>query len=273
MTFKHRLVHVDSSARTAERMELAVQLALGGGARIAGLFAERQALGGSLVGRRSGERMAAAAQEARAAFEARTGAASLQADWWPLEPGEDAVLLGQLQVCCRYADVAIFGQRQPDQARLPEGAVEQAIFDSGRPVLVVPYAGHFPAIGRKVLVGWNGSREAARAVNDALPLLAAAESVLLLAFQRPVHTAPGGLPPLDVVAHLATHGVRATYQPVFIDPESLDAVDAALNHAFDAGCDLIVTGAHAQAGLSGPRAAAGTRKLLATMTVPVLFSH
>jgi len=273
MTFKHLLVHVDSSARSAERLELAVQLALRGGARLAGLFAEGQTLGGSLVGRRSGERMAEAAQEARAAFEARTGAAGLKADWWPLEPGEDAVLLGQLQVCCRYADLALFGQHQPDQARLPEGAVEQAIFNGGRPVLVLPYAGTFPSVGRKILVGWNGSRESARALNDALPLLAAAESVLLLAFQRAVRHEPGGLPPLDVVAHLAAHGVRADYQPVFIDPESLDAADAALNHAFDAGCDLIVTGAHAQAGLPGPRASATTRKLLATMTVPVLFSH
>ena len=139
-------------------------------------------------------------------------------------------------------------------------------------MLVVPYAGHFPSVGRKVLVGWNGSRESARAVNDALPLLASAESVLLLAFQREARAEPGGLPPLDVVAHLAAHGVQAVYQPVIVDPESLDAADAMLNHAFDGGCDLIVTGAHAQAGLPGPRAAASTRKLLATMTAPVFFS-
>lgn len=272
MTFKHLVVHIDSSARASERLELAVQLALRGGARLAGLFAEAQTLGGGLVGRRAPERMAAAAREARAAFETRTGAVGLRSEWWPLEASEDAVLLGQLQVCCRYADLAVFGQQPPDQARLPDGAIEQAIFHGGRPVLVIPYAGHFPSVGRNVLVGWNGSREAARALNDALPLLAAAESVLLLAFQREARPEPGGLPPLDVVAHLAAHGVRATYRPVLIDPESLDAADAMLNHAFEGGCDLIVTGAHAQSGLPGPRAAAGTRKLLATMTAPVLFS-
>ena len=272
MAFKHLVVHVDSSARATDRVELAIRLAQRGGARLAGLFAEAQVLGGGLVGRRAPERMAAAAREARAAFEARAGAAGLKSEWWPLEPGEDAVLLGQLQVCCRYADLAVFGQHQPDQARLPEGAVEQAIFNGGRPVLVVPYAGRFPSTGRNVLVGWNGSREAARALNDALPLLAAAESVLILAFQREARPEPGGLPPLDVVAHLAAHGVRAAYQPVIVDPESLDAADTMLNHAFDGGCDLIVTSAHAQGGLPGPRAAASTRKLLATMTAPVLFS-
>jgi nucleotide-binding universal stress UspA family protein len=271
MNLKHLLVHVDSSDRAAERMDLAVHLARRSGARLAGLFAEGQTLGGGLVGLRSPERMAAAAQAARAAFDAR--ATALPTEWWPLEPGEDAVLLGQLGICCRYADLAIFGQHQPEQARLPEGAIEHAVFQGGRPVLVVPYAGHFPSVGRKILIGWNGSREAARAVNDALPLLVEAESVLLLAFQREARAEPGGLPPLDVVGHLETHGVRAAYERVLIDPESLDAADAMLNRSFDSGCDLIVTGAHAQAGFPGPRAVASTRKLLATMTAPVFFSH
>jgi nucleotide-binding universal stress UspA family protein len=272
MSFKHLLVHVDSSARVTERLELAVQLAQRGGARLGGLFAEGQRLGGSLVGRRSPDRMASAAAEARAGFERRAAAAGLPADWWPLEPGEDAVLLGQLQVCCRYADLALFGQHEADQARLPEGAVEQAIFGGGRPVLVVPYAGRFATVGRRILVGWNGSREGARALNDALPLLTGAESVLVLAFQREVHPEPGGLPPLDVVAHLAAHGVPADYKAVRLDAESLDAADAMLNHAFDGGYDLVVTGAHALAGFPGPRTVASTRKLLATMTTPVLFS-
>jgi nucleotide-binding universal stress UspA family protein len=273
MGFKHLLVHVDASQRAAERLDLAVHLARPGGARLAGLFAEGQTLGGSLVGRRSPDRIAAAALEARTAFETRTLAAGLHSEWWPLESSEDAVLLNQLQLCCRYADLAIFGQHETGQARLPDDAVEHAVFQSGRPVLVVPYAGHFTSVGRKILIGWNGSREAARAVNDALPLLTAAESVLILAFQRGARAEPGGLPPLSVVDHLAAHGVRAVYEPVLIDPESLDAADAMLNRSFETGCDLIVTGAHVQAGLPGPRAGASTRKLLATMTAPVFFSH
>ena len=273
MTFKHLLVHVDSAPRAVERLELAIHLARQGSARLDGLYAEGQTLGASLVGRRSPDRMADAEREAHAAFETRLGAAGLEGHWWPLEPGEDSVLLGRLQVCCRYADLAVFGQHQADQARLPEGAVEDAVFQGGRPVLVVPYAGRFPSVGRQVLIGWNGSRESARAVNDALPLLAGAESVLLLAFQRASRLEPGGLPPLDIVAHLATHGIKAAYEPVIMDPESLDAADAMLNRAFDTGCDLIVTGAHDQAGFPGARAAGSTRKLLATMTVPILFSH
>ncbi len=273
MSFKHLLVHVDTSPRAGERLDLAVELARRGGARLVGLFAEGQTLGPGLVGRRAPERMAQAAGEARAAFDARLAGAGLASEWWPLEPGEDGPLLGQLQVCCRYVDLAIFGQHQPEQARLPEGAVDQAIFQGGRPVLVVPYAGRFATAGRRVLIGWNGSREAARAVNDALPLLAAAESVHLLAFQREPRAEPGGLPPLDVVAHLAAHGVQATYEQALVVAEGLDAADVMLNRSFETGCDLIVTGAHAQPGFPVARAGGSTRKLLATMTAPVLFSH
>lgn len=273
MALKHLLVHVDSSPRAAERLELSAALAQRCGARLGGLFAEGQTLGAGLVGRRSPERMAEAARAARAAFEARALAAGLQATWWSLEPAEDPVLLGQLPVCCRYVDLAVFGQHEAGQARLPESAVEQAIFLGGRPVLVVPYAGSFPTVGRRILVGWNGSREAARAVNDALPLLEAAESVQVLAFQREPRGQPGGLPPLDLMAHLAAHGVAASYEPVLIDPEGIDAADTMLNRSFDTGCDLIVTGAHAQQGLPGPRAAGSTRTLLSTMTTPVLLSH
>jgi nucleotide-binding universal stress UspA family protein len=140
-------------------------------------------------------------------------------------------------------------------------------------VLVIPYAGHFPTVGRKVLIGWNGSRESARAVNDALPFLAGAESVLLLAFQREARLEAGGLPSLDVAGHLEAHGIRAAYEKVIIDPESIDAADAMLNRSFDGGFDLIVTGAHAQAGFPGLRAAGTTRKLLGTMTAPIFFSH
>lgn len=273
MGLKHLLVHVDVSPRAAERLDLAAGLARRHGARLTGLFAEGSTLGASLVGARDRERMAQAAEEARAAFEAKAAAAGVEAIFWALEPAEDAQLLADLPVCCRYADLAVLGQPEPGQARLPEGAVDHVLFGAGRPALVVPYVGHYPAVGRKVLVGWNGSREAARALNDALPLLAGADEVWVVAFQRAPREGPGRLPRLDVTAHLAAHGVKARYDVVLIDPDGLDAADALLNRSFDEGCDLIVAGAHAQPGLSGPRAGGSTRSLLKAMTAPVLFSH
>lgn len=274
MTLKHLLVHVDSSRRAAERIDLAATLARRTEARLTGLFAESEVIGGSLVGRRSPEHMARAAEEARGGFEARARGAGLASDWWALEPAEYGPLMGQLEVCCRYVDLVVFGQHEGEQSRVPEGAIEHAIFHGGRPVLAVPAVGHYPDVGRRILVGWNGSREAARALADALPLLEAAEAVHVVALQRASHGGPPGpLPSLDIAAHLAAHGIAAKYERIVVDAEEIDAADMLLNRSFDLQTDLTVVGGYAQHGLPGPRAGASTRKLLASMTTPILFSH
>lgn len=273
MTFQHLLVHVDSSGRAPERIDLAIALARKSGALLVGLFAESETLGGSLVGRRTPDVVARAAAEARAGFEGRARSAEVRTGWWSLEPGEYGPLVGQIEVCCRYVDLAIFGQSGGEDRRLPDDAVDQAIFHGGRPVLVVPSVGHYPEVGRRILVGWNGSREAARAVGDALPLLERAEMVHVVALQRATHGgAPSALPPLDVLAHLAAHGIAAKYERVIVDEEEVDATDMLLNRSFDLQTDLTVVGGYAQH-LPGTRAAASTRKLLDSMTTPVLFSH
>jgi nucleotide-binding universal stress UspA family protein len=273
MAFKHLLVHVDSSRRAAERIDLAAALARRHGARLAGLFAETDTLGGSLVGRRSPDLMLRAAAEARADFEGRVRAAGLQAEWWPLEPAELGPLLGEVEICCRYADLAILGQPDREDGRAPEGILEHAIFGSGRPVLAVPAVGHYPDAGRRVLVGWNGSREAARALNDALPFLADADAVQVLSLQRSSRGGRSALPPVDVGAHLAAHGIVAKVERIIVDSEEIDVADVLLNRSFDLQTDLTVAGGYLQHGLPGPRAGASTRKLLESMTTPILFSH
>src|SRR5690606_18870663 len=97
---------------------------------------------------------------------------------------------------------------QPD----PEGGgspsagaiLEATLFTSGRPVLVVPYAGRFESVGSKVLIGWNASREAARAVNDALPMLGRAASVTVLTINPRIGPdGHGETPGADIALHLA----------------------------------------------------------------------
>ena len=79
-----------------------------------------------------------------------TGQAGVEAQWWPLEAGDYAQVVGGVAVCCRYADLAVFGQHDPADARVPEDLVEQVLLGSGRPLLVVPWAGHFPDVGKRV---------------------------------------------------------------------------------------------------------------------------
>ena len=115
--------------------------------------------------------------------------------------------------------------------------------DSGRPALVVPYIGAAPEPLRRILVAWNGSREAARAVHDALPFLLAAERTTVLivdpqAQGREVGEQPGA----DLAAHLARHGVRVEVKTV--PGGGLAAGDAILAQAADDGADLLVMGGY-----------------------------
>lgn len=269
MGLKDVLVHLDSGPRTAERLALATALAGRHGARLTGLFAESGSLGPSVVGRRDPEQVARAARDAQAFFEARAAEAGIAWRWWQLEAGEYADVVTATVVCCRHVDLAVFGQERGEGAPVPPGLVEHVIADSGRPVLVVPSIGRYPDAGRRVLVAWTGSREAARALNDALPLLERAESVRVLSLQLPREGVPGGLPPLSVVEHLRVHGVEATYERSIVG--DLAAVDQVLNRASDEGADLTVIGAYGLHGSPFKRTET-TRAILETMTTPVLLS-
>ncbi len=271
MELKDVLVHIDSGSRAVERLDLAIALARRNGARLTGLFAESLNVGTSLVGRRDPDTVARAAREARALLEARAAAAAVTTQFWQVELGEYADVVGAVVTCCRYVDLAVFGQRHGDDAPVPEGLVERVIAGCGRPVLVVPSAGHYAEIGRHVLVAWTGSREAARALNDALPILARAEKVTVLSLQVPnENRVPGGLPPVDVMAHLRAHGVEASYVPALLD--DLGAVDVVLNRASDEGADLTVIGAYGIGGGALLRRADTTGAILETMTTPMLLS-
>jgi nucleotide-binding universal stress UspA family protein len=169
-------------------------------------------------------------------------------------------------------DLAVLGQQQGDPAPVPEGLVERVLAGAGRPAIVIPSAGGYADAGKRALVAWTGSREAARALHDALPLLERAESVLVLALQEPREGGvdASGLPPLDLVDHLRTHGVRASYDRWLVG--ELSAVDAVLNRASDEGADLIVAGAYGLSAAPFDPRHGMTRQIMETMTAPVLLS-
>jgi nucleotide-binding universal stress UspA family protein len=170
----------------------------------------------------------------------------------------------------RYADLLVMGQDDPESGNA--GLLEAVLFDSGRPVLAIPFAGTFKTIGRRVLVGWNASREASRAVHDALPLLAKAESTcVFLANPKRGLAAHGEEPGADIARHLARHGLKVEVAKTIAD----DVADSALllNHASDMGADLLVMGAYGHSRLREFILGGVTRSLLREMTVPVLLSH
>lgn len=206
----------------------------------------------------------ARASEAEQAFRTAAERAELTSEW---QVGEDDFVRTAVQLA-RSADIAVLGQHDPDRrAGIPHLA-ESMLLGSGGPVLVVPYAGRFEYVGRTVLVAWNGTRESARAVNDALPILENADKVVVFSVNPPDGPA---WPGTDVARHLARHGAPAeTSSSVSND---LDAGNAILSRAADFGSDLIVMGGYGHSRQRELILGGVTRTILQNMTVPVLFSH
>ena len=150
--------------------------------------------------------------------------------------------------------------------------IEAAILASARPVLILPYANAARTLGQDVLVAWDDSHAAARAVADALPLLRRARSVQVLRFNGIAPEDEGGLSDdLGSVAEwLARHGVSATTRD---EPATIKVSEALLSRAADQGADLIVMGAFGHARWRERILGGTTRDVLGSMTVPVLMSH
>jgi nucleotide-binding universal stress UspA family protein len=272
MILKNLLVHMDSTAAAHARLALAITMARRSGARVTGLFAEVDSLGSSLVGKRSPQHLQQAAAKAEEAFAEEIRAAGVESEWWALESGGHSAILDDVTASCRYADLAMFGQHDPESSRIPADLVDHVVLGCGRPVLVVPAAGRHLDVGRRVVVGWNASREAARALNDAIPLMQGAEFVGILAFHQE-EPPPNRLARTPrIVTHLALHGIQARYELVVREKEGIGAAEALMNYAFESQADLTVVGLPDH-GFPLPHAGGGVRDFLRSMAAPVLFAH
>ena len=211
----------------------------------------------------------AAASKIEATFRAACSRAGISHEWRLAEGGPSEV--GVLHA--HYADIAITAQIDPDNsppggwARLPE----QLGLASGRPVLIVPYAGRFDTVGRRVLVAWNRTRESARALNDALPLLERASQVTVLSVNPRRGEDANELPGADIALHLARHGVKAEAASTVAD--DIDVGNVLLSRAADLGADLMVMGCYGHSRMRELILGGATREVLRHMTVPVLMSH
>lgn len=279
MAFKDLLVVVDDGDASAARLDLAAGLAARSDAHLTALYAFSDvALPGYIQTElpaelRAGRRRALEEQVAQTAarFEdaMRRHGLTGRSEWVAMErdPTSAAALYG------RYADLIVVGQPDPNRDR--DALVAQPadlLFESGRPLLVVPYAGRFATVGERVLVGWNGSREAARAIGDAMPLLASAKRVVVAAANpKPGPNGLGDEPCADIARHLSRHGCKV--EAAHVATDVIEPGDMVLNMLADEGCDLLVMGAYGRSRLRELVLGGMTRFILQHMTVPVLMSH
>jgi nucleotide-binding universal stress UspA family protein len=284
MSFRDVLVVFTGADGLANRLDLAADIARPDGGHLIGLYLmppitllagglpytgteiELRALEALEVERRA--RALRTAAEVESALHAVADRNDLAYEWRVVEG--DVVQSAVLHA--RHADIAIVGQNDPDHPAPAPHLPESVLLGSGRPVLIVPYAGHFQTVGRNVLVAWNGSREAARAVNDAVPILQKAEKVAVFSVNPPSAEVGGPVwPAADIARHIARHGVAAEASSTV--SHDIDVGNALLSRAADFGSDLIVMGGYGHSRQREFLLGGVTRTLLHHMTVPVLMSH
>jgi len=174
----------------------------------------------------------------------------------------------------RRSDITIVSQpgKEGGLSVADRGFVERIVLSSGRPTIVVPRTGKASLSADLIIVGWSGTREAARAAFDSLPLLKRASKVQVLSVDpEKTSSYERGVPDTDLATVLSRHGIDAVFEP--ISAGGREAGDVLLDKVADSGAELLVMGAYGHSRISEMILGGATRTVLAGMSCPVLFSH
>jgi nucleotide-binding universal stress UspA family protein len=277
--YKTILVHVDGTARAAQRIDIAARLALLHDAHLAGTAPTGLSpyvfpVGGFEPGLPTVtfpiEELRNEADRALDAFEAAARQAGV--DQFERRRIDEESGVG-VSMQARYADLVVISQSAPG-ASLPHLRAdfpEYVLLNCARPVLVVPAAGIRGTLGKRIAVAWNGSANAVRAITSAIPLLRAAEQVNLLVLNADPHAGiHGEVPGADMALYLARHGVRVDVMASDTDEE---AGEALLAYAAGTDIDLIVMGAYGHSRFREILLGGATRTVLRKSPVPLWMAH
>lgn len=277
--YKTILVHLNDERRAARLLTCAVGLARAHGAELLGLHVVPGAAALTAVVVPYGAEIASGVVESdrrtgkaiEAMFSEATRAQGIVAQWLEIEtmhPDLCAVVLER----ARSVDLVVAAQADrgwpvSDLMDFPE----RLALESGRPVLVLPNQGPLDTVGTRAMVAWSGTREAARAAFDALPMLAMAQSVHVvtaagadIGYELPVRAA-------DLVGALARHGITATGEEMVANEAEVS--ELLLACAANLGVDLLVMGAYGHSRWREYIFGGVTRAVARRMTVPTLLSH
>ena len=276
MSYKTILVHIDTGTRCSVRVDAAIRLARQHEAHLVALHVlapfeppgyVMAEMGPTLI---DTQKHAAAAEMVRTEreFNEQASAAGLRNVEWrnAIDDPVDAMTLH-----ARYADLVVIGQTDIAQhSNMPSDFPQRLVLAAGRPVLILPSVGEFPTIGKRILVAWNASLEATRAVTDAIPMLRLADNVSVMAV-NPTAGEHGKVPGADIALYLARHGVRVDVKTD--RGAEIDVGNELLSRAADLDADLIVMGGYGHSRMREWVLGGATRTVLESMTAPVLMSH
>jgi len=261
MGIKDILLHLDDSPACERRIGVALNLALAHGARVTGLsvvtfgYYQPHYL-------HTDEKIAAA----EALLQTKALDAGVESCCRCIE--SSVVGVGTRELLIRAAhcsDLVVVGQ-EPRRMTRASSLVEHLVTGAGRPVLIVPAAGSFPSIGKRVLVAWKNGREAARALHDALPILQRAELVTLMTVASGEDMDQGQWD--EIQGHLRSHEIQASSELLPITTATL--ADNLLNQSCEGGYDLLVMGAYQPGTRRGSQLGVVAGQILREMTIPVL---
>lgn len=273
--YKSLLVYLDATTGATAPLDVALELAQAHDAHLTGIsalppfdapvFAAAQ-FPAEIVEQINGQRHERLGEMEKAfADKLRAADWSSRSQWVTsdLHPADAIVDIG------RATDLVVVGQSQPGETDPQRMTVpDEIVVELGRPMLAVPYVPRPATLAKRILVAWNNTREGARAVHDAMPLLRGAETIEILTVNPEAEeTVPGA----DIADYLARHGLEVTVNRSM--GEDIAVADALLNRASDGAFDLIVMGAYGHSRMREVVLGGATRGILEHMTVPVLMSH
>ena len=273
MAYKDIVVHLAQDERSGVRLDVAAEMAERHEGKVTGVYVlSRLILPGfasfelsAEVYKRLDTEQRSLAEDAERQFTERMAKTGGPYEW-RLMTGEPVDVVTE---SAHYADITIVGQTDPDDGNSVGGMADSVVLGAGGPVLIWPYAGSFAVPAETIMLAWNGTREAKRALSDALPMLRQASKVIVLG----IDTGDGRhIPGAEVSAHLARHGVTAEARHTLTSSE-IAAGDALLSEISDHGASLLVMGGYGHHRMRELLLGGVTRDILRQMTVPVLMSH
>lgn len=281
MAYKEILVHLDYTKSCEERINAALALAKRSDARVKGVsFALESTISGYLgipisagLDKKQQETIKKAANDLIVGFDDKAKEAGVDYVSEIIHCGATKAA-ARLAFAAKHADIAIMGQPDPDMESFSylESLYEGVLFGSGRPVYLVPYFGRTKTNVRKAVIAWDGSKKAARATRDAMPLLKDRGQVIVLVINPDKRKgAHGNKPGKDIAEFITRHGVSCKIDVINNSDLSTDTL--ILNHLADSGSDLLVMGAYGHSRLREKAFGGVTNSIVHQMTTPVLMSE
>lgn len=272
-------VHLDHGFDCKRRTELALSLAKRHKAELVGIYASsappQYYYGESVMMSRTLNVMKELQAQNRGAVQNAFLDAAAAADVPAIVRAGESSPSASVALYGRASDMIIVSQQNRDdiEAAHENEFVEQTLLSAGRPVMVLPSSGDFPVVGDRVMLCWDGSREAARALADATPLLRGASHVVVLTMDEGAATRNvEAIPFEDLVTYCVAHGMPAP-DHVRRDIKGVGVGSTILNAAADHSADLIVMGAYGHSKFREWAMGGATASILKSMTVPIMFSH